>query len=164
MSSINVIDNPMSKLNLEIQRIAEASEASPSDQQLAAWTEAALAESNDQVEMVIRIVDAPESQQLNRDYRGKNRPTNVLSFPFESPPEVALPLLGDLVICAPVVSTEARQQNKTLEAHWAHMVVHGTLHLLGYDHQDDQQAQLMEDKERQILQTLNFSDPYTDEM
>ncbi|MBW9257882.1 MAG: rRNA maturation RNase YbeY [Candidatus Thiodiazotropha sp. (ex. Lucinisca nassula)] len=154
----------MSKLNLEIQRIAEASEASPSDQQLAAWTEAALAESNDQVEMVIRIVDAPESQQLNRDYRGKNRPTNVLSFPFESPPEVALPLLGDLVICAPVVSTEARQQNKTLEAHWAHMVVHGTLHLLGYDHQDDQQAQLMEDKERQILQTLNFSDPYTDEM
>ncbi|MBV2092646.1 MAG: rRNA maturation RNase YbeY [Candidatus Thiodiazotropha sp. (ex Ctena orbiculata)] len=154
----------MSKLNLEIQRIAEASEVSPSDQQLAAWAEAALAESNDPVEMVIRIVDAPESQQLNRDYRGKDRPTNVLSFPFESPPEVPLPLLGDLVICAPVVSTEARQQNKTLEAHWAHMVVHGTLHLLGYDHQDDQQAQLMEEKERQILQALNFSDPYTDEM
>ncbi|MCG7948992.1 MAG: rRNA maturation RNase YbeY, partial [Candidatus Thiodiazotropha taylori] len=91
------------------------------------------------------------------------KPTNVLSFPFESPPEVPLPLLGDLVICAPVVSTEARQQNKALQAHWAHMVVHGTLHLQGYDHQDDQQAQLMEDKERQILQALNFSDPYTDE-
>ncbi|MCG8017523.1 MAG: rRNA maturation RNase YbeY [Candidatus Thiodiazotropha sp. 'RUGA'] len=153
----------MSKLKLEIQRIAEASEESPSDQQLAAWAEAALAESDEQVEMVIRIVDAPESRQLNRDYRGKDKPTNVLSFPFESPPEVPLPLLGDLVICAPVVSTEARQQNKTLEAHWAHMVVHGTLHLQGYDHQDDQQAQRMEDKERQILQALNFSDPYTDE-
>ncbi|MCG8037742.1 MAG: rRNA maturation RNase YbeY [Candidatus Thiodiazotropha taylori] len=153
----------MSKLKLEIQRIAVASDGSPSDQQLAAWAEAALVESDEQVEMVIRIVDAPESQQLNRDYRGKDKPTNVLSFPFESPPEVPLPLLGDLVICAPVVSTEARQQNKTLQAHWAHMVVHGTLHLQGYDHQDDQQAQLMEDKERQILQALNFSDPYTDE-
>ncbi|MCG8012030.1 MAG: rRNA maturation RNase YbeY, partial [Candidatus Thiodiazotropha weberae] len=141
----------------------EASEGSPSDRQLTAWAEAALADSGEQVEMVIRIVDEPESRQLNRDYRGKDKPTNVLSFPFESPPEVALPLLGDLVICAPVVSTEARQQNKTLEAHWAHMVVHGTLHLQGYDHQDDQQAQLMEDKERQILQALNFSDPYTDE-
>ncbi|MCG7920743.1 MAG: rRNA maturation RNase YbeY [Candidatus Thiodiazotropha lotti] len=153
----------MSNLKLEIQRIAEASEGSPSDRQLTAWAEAALADSGEQVEMVIRIVDEPESRQLNRDYRGKDKPTNVLSFPFESPPEVALPLLGDLVICAPVVSTEARQQNKTLEAHWAHMVVHGTLHLQGYDHQDDQQAQLMEDKERQILQALNFSDPYTDE-
>ncbi|MCG7981370.1 MAG: rRNA maturation RNase YbeY [Candidatus Thiodiazotropha lotti] len=153
----------MSNLKLEIQRIVEVSEGSPSDRQLTAWAEAALAESNDQVEMVIRIVDEPESRQLNRDYRGKDKPTNVLSFPFESPPEIALPLLGDLVICAPVVSTEARQQNKTLEAHWAHMVVHGTLHLQGYDHQDDQQAQLMEDKERQILQALNYSDPYTDE-
>ncbi|MCG7873736.1 MAG: rRNA maturation RNase YbeY [Candidatus Thiodiazotropha lotti] len=153
----------MSNLKLEIQRIAEASEGSPSDRQLTAWAEAALADSGEQVEMVIRIVDEPESRQLNRDYRGKDKPTNVLSFPFESPPEVALPLLGDLVICAPVVSTEARQQNKTLEAHWAHMVVHGTLHLQGYDHQDDQQAQLMEDKERQILQALKFSDPYTDE-
>ncbi|MCG7899904.1 MAG: rRNA maturation RNase YbeY [Candidatus Thiodiazotropha lotti] len=153
----------MSNFKLEIQRIVEDSEASPSDRQLSAWAEAALGESDHQVEMVIRIVDESESRQLNRDYRGMDKPTNVLSFPFESPPEVALPLLGDLVICAPVVSAEARQQNKTLEAHWAHMVVHGTLHLQGYDHQDDQQAQLMEDKERQILQALNFSNPYTDE-
>ncbi|MCG8486885.1 MAG: rRNA maturation RNase YbeY [Chromatiales bacterium] len=151
----------MSSLKLEIQRIAEASEGIPSDRLLTIWAEAALAKTGEEVEMVIRIVDEPESRQLNRDYRGKDKPTNVLSFPFEAPPDVPLSLLGDLVICAPVVSKEAGQQNKTLEAHWAHMVVHGTLHLQGYDHQDDQQAQRMEDKERQILQALDFSDPYT---
>ncbi|MEJ2620406.1 MAG: rRNA maturation RNase YbeY [Candidatus Thiodiazotropha sp.] len=151
----------MSGLNVEIQRIAEAQEGVPSDTLLTAWAEAALDNPGDELEMVIRIVDTPESQQLNRQYRGMDKPTNVLSFPFDAPQEVPLPLLGDLVICAPVVSSEARQQNKTLAAHWAHMVVHGTLHLQGYDHQNDQQAQLMEDKERQILQALNFSDPYT---
>jgi probable rRNA maturation factor len=151
----------MSSLNLEIQRIADAVEEVPSDRELTGWAEAALTNARDEVEMVIRIVDEAESQQLNREFRGKDKPTNVLSFPFEAPREVSLPLLGDLVICAPVVSLEAQQQHKTLEAHWAHMVVHGTLHLQGYDHQNDQQAQLMEDKEREILQALNFSDPYT---
>jgi probable rRNA maturation factor len=150
----------MSYLNLEIQRIAEASQGIPSDALLSTWAEAAVEHAGNELEMVIRIVDAAESRQLNRDYRGKDKPTNVLSFPFEAPQQAPLPLLGDLVICAPVVSQEAAEQNKTLEAHWAHMVVHGTLHLQGYDHQDDQQAQLMEDKERQILQRLNFSDPY----
>jgi probable rRNA maturation factor len=151
----------MSSLNLEIQRIADAAEEVPTDRELTGWAEAALMNTRDEVEMVIRIVDEAESQQLNREFRGKDKPTNVLSFPFEAPREVSLPLLGDLVICAPVVSREAQQQHKTLEAHWAHMVVHGTLHLQGYDHQNDQQAQLMEDKEREILQALNFSDPYT---
>jgi probable rRNA maturation factor len=87
----------------------------------------------------------------------------VLSFPFEAPPQVPTPLLGDLVICAPVVAREAREQGKALQAHWAHMVIHGLLHLLGYDHQNEQEAQQMESQERELLQRLHFPDPYTEE-
>jgi probable rRNA maturation factor len=114
----------------------------------------------DEYELTIRIVDKPECQQLNQIYRFKNQPTNVLSFPFEAPPQVVLPLLGDLVICHPVVLEQAAQQQKSLEAHWAHMVVHGSLHLLGYDHLDDEQAEKMESLEVSVLQQLGFSNPY----
>lgn len=148
---------------LEIQRVAERSQGLPQDEQLLAWAEAALETGENEVEMVIRLVDEPESQQLNRDYRGKDKPTNVLSFPFDAPEVVTTPLIGDLVVCAPVVAREAQQQHKTLEAHWAHMVIHGVLHLQGYDHQTDEEAEMMEDREREILQTLQFSDPYINE-
>jgi len=115
------------------------------------------------IEVVIRLVDEAESRQLNHDYRGIDRPTNVLSFPFEAPAEVQLPLLGDLVICAPVVAREAVEQGKAAKAHWAHMVIHGVLHLLGYDHQADDEAQQMEQRERELLYRLHFTDPYFDE-
>jgi probable rRNA maturation factor len=153
----------MSRLKLEIQRAIEVSQGIPSDDQFLAWSEAALEGSMDEVEMVIRVVDEPESQQLNRDYRGKDRPTNVLSFPFEVPEVVPVPLIGDLVICASIVAREAEQQNKSLDAHWAHMVVHGALHLQGYDHETDHEAQIMEQREREILHLLHFSDPYKNE-
>lgn len=105
-------------------------------------------------ELTIRIVDESESRMLNRDYRGKDKSTNVLSFAGEGE------VLGDLVICAPVVEREAREQHKTLRAHWAHMVVHGCLHLRGYDHEHDTDAQKMEAREIRILRQLGFDNPY----
>ncbi|WP_130538029.1 rRNA maturation RNase YbeY [Thiomicrorhabdus indica] len=117
------------------------------------------------VEMTVRVVDEVESQELNRDYRGKDSPTNVLSFEFEQPMGLVelgeeLPYLGDLVICAAVVEREAKEQNKSLEAHWAHMMVHGTLHLQGYDHIEEKDAQEMEALEIKIMQKLGFDNPY----
>ena len=113
-----------------------------------------------EAEVTVRIVDEAESNELNLTYRGKDKPTNVLSFPFEAPPGLELPLLGDLVICRQVVEREAEEQGKPLMAHWAHMVVHGSLHLLGYDHIDDEEAEEMEQLERDIMQELGFADPY----
>ncbi len=153
----------MSGLALEIQRAVEQDEGLPEEAQLRTWAEAVLAPGSEPVELVLRLVDEAESRELNRTYRGKDSPTNVLSFPFEAPAEVPLPLLGDLVICAPVVAREAREQGKALEAHWAHMVIHGLLHLLGYDHQTDEEAQSMESRERDLMQRLHFPDPYPDE-
>ena len=115
-------------------------------------------------ELSIRIVDSMESAELNETYRHKPGPTNVLSFPFESPPGVECPLLGDLIICAPVVAQEAKEQDKTLHAHWAHMVVHGTLHLTGYDHITEAEANIMETLERNILAQLDYPDPYQGDM
>lgn len=111
-------------------------------------------------EITVRIVDIAESQQLNHQYRGKNNATNVLSFPFEAPPEITLNLLGDLVICAEIVKLEAKQQNKPEAHHWAHMLVHGTLHLLGYDHINNDDAERMEGLEIFILNKLSIDDPY----
>jgi probable rRNA maturation factor len=125
-----------------------------------AWAEAALEPRDEAVELVIRVVGENESADLNRRYRGKDGPTNVLSFAFTPPPPVQSALLGDLVICAPVVRREAEEQGKTASAHWAHIVIHGTLHLLGYDHQEATDADRMESREREILQRLGFSDPY----
>ena len=111
-------------------------------------------------ELAIRIVGLEEGQALNRDYRGKDYPTNVLSFPAELPPGVALPLIGDLAICAPVVAREAAEQGKKPTQHWAHMTVHGVLHLLGYDHLEDAEAERMESLETRILASLGIADPY----
>ena len=149
-------------LEVEVQ-IATELEELPTEEDLLLWVRAALMGREGPIELVIRIVDEPESRQLNHDYRGKDGPTNVLSFPFQAPPEVPSELLGDLVICAPVVVKEAREQGKQTWAHWAHMVVHGVLHLQGYDHQSDEEAERMEGVERSILQQLHFADPYSEE-
>ena len=128
------------------------------------WASAALADYQGDAQIAVRIADEAESRQLNSEYRGRDKPTNVLSFPFEPPEGVPLDQignhLGDLVICAPVVEREAAEQRKTPAAHWAHMVVHGVLHLRGFDHEDEAEAQRMEDKEREVLDGLGFSDPY----
>jgi probable rRNA maturation factor len=139
---------------------ASDSQRLPSEAQLKSWAAAALESQRPEAELSVRIVDQPESQQLNHQYRQKDKPTNVLSFPADLPEELNLPLLGDLVICAPVVEHEAIEQNKALDAHWAHMTVHGTLHLLGYDHIDDSDAQTMERLETRILTKLGFPAPY----
>lgn len=132
----------------------------PSEQQLQAWVAAALPADMAHMEVTIRIVGRAESQALNAQYRHMDKPTNVLSFPSDLPPGVQVPLLGDLVICAPVVEQEALEQHKNLDAHWAHMVIHGVLHLLGYDHIEDHQAEQMERLETDILAGLNYAHPY----
>ena len=132
----------------------------PSEVDLTRWATAALAGRRATAELAIRIVDEAESAALNSAYRHKQGPTNVLSFPAELPPGVPLPLLGDLVICAPVVAREAREQGKLPEAHWAHLVVHGCLHLIGYDHEREDEAEQMESLERGILAGMGYPDPY----
>ena len=128
------------------------------------WVAAALAGRIREADLAIRIVGAREGRALNRHYRGKDYATNVLSFPAELPdglPEgVRLPLLGDLVICAPVVAREAKEQRKPVAAHYAHLTVHGALHLLGWDHEDPREADCMEQLEREILAGLGLPDPY----
>lgn len=128
------------------------------------WAAAALQGRVRRADLALRLVDEREGCALNRHYRGKDYPTNVLSFPAELPPGVALelPILGDLVLCAPVVAREAREQGKILAHHYAHLTVHGVLHLLGFDHIDPREAEAMELLERQILAGLDIDDPYRD--
>lgn len=129
-------------------------------------------------DLTIRVVGAAESRRLNRTWRGKDKPTNVLSFPSHSSPPLPRASrgragrgsssssssppqpLGDLAICAPIVAREAREQGKAARAHWAHMVIHGVLHLLGYDHEDDRDAKAMEARERRLLERFGYPDPY----
>ena len=124
------------------------------------WVAAALKGRIREADLAIRIVDEREGQALNRHYRGKDYATNVLSFPAELPEGVKLPLLGDLVICAPVVAREAAEQGKPVAAHYAHLTVHGVLHLLGWDHEHDKDAEAMEQLEREVLAELGLPDPY----
>ena len=133
----------------------------PSLEQFQQWVNSALSSvSNNSFELTIRLVNNEESQQLNYQYREKDKPTNVLSFPFEVPEGIELNLLGDLVICAQVVAQEAETQNKALFDHWAHMVIHGCLHLMGYDHINDNDALEMEALEIKILAKLAINNPY----
>ena len=135
----------------------------PAEVEFQHWVEAAInkcAADRDGAQLTIRLVDEAEITELNATYRNKDKPTNVLSFPFEAPPGVDIPLLGDIIICAAVVAREADEQNKPLKAHWAHMVIHGTLHLLGYDHIDDVEAEVMEGLEIALLGDLGYADPY----
>ncbi|MGY0799116.1 rRNA maturation RNase YbeY [Lysobacter sp. A286] len=124
------------------------------------WVAAALDGRIRQADLAIRLVDDKEGRAFNRHYRGKDYATNVLSFPADLPEGVTLPLLGDLLICVPVVAREAREQGKRLNEHYAHLTVHGALHLLGWDHEDEREAECMEQLEREILATLGISDPY----
>lgn len=150
----------MGSVLVDLQIATENIEGLPTEEQIVQWATGAVQPEGNEVEMTVRIVDEAESHELNLTYRGKDRPTNVLSFPFKCPDEVELPLLGDLVICRQVVEREAAEQEKPLMAHWAHMVVHGSLHLLGYDHIEDDEAEEMESLETQIMQGLGFDDPY----
>ncbi|OSN06151.1 rRNA maturation RNase YbeY [Lonsdalea britannica] len=150
----------MSQVILDLQIACENIDGLPSEAHFQRWLDAVLPQFQAESEVTIRIVDEAESHELNHTYRGKDKPTNVLSFPFEAPPEVELPLLGDLIICRQVVEQEAAEQEKTQEEHWAHMVVHGCLHLLGYDHIEDSEAEEMESLETEIMQGMGFADPY----
>ncbi|WP_367680374.1 rRNA maturation RNase YbeY [Candidatus Fukatsuia anoeciicola] len=132
----------------------------PSKTTFQSWLDAVLLQFQTVFEVTIRLVDNTESHYLNLTYRSKDKATNILSFPFEAPAKIVSPLLGDLVICRQLIEQEARQQNKILLAHWAHIVVHGTLHLLGYDHITDDKAKKMEILETKIMQTLGYLDPY----
>lgn len=131
----------------------------PSVDQFASWSALAY-QSSKPVQVSIRVVDSGESQGLNMQYRNKNRPTNVLSFPLHVPVDNITELLGDLVICAPVVQQEAEEQGKTVLEHWAHMVIHGMLHLQGYDHDIEKDAKIMEELEKKALHKLGFKSPY----
>ncbi len=185
--------NHIMSLHIDIQiadELADSVEEPPPRAQLKRWADAAWqGDTHSEVEVALRIVSAEESQQLNRDYRGKDKPTNVISFPMQmdewhlpadltpddlNPDELVDAahsgelsasdahwiMLGDLAICAEVVAEEAQQQHKLLQAHWAHMLVHGMLHLQGYDHIEEDEAQRMEQLETRIMQQLGFSDPY----
>ena len=131
----------------------------PGERDFHGWVAAALQEKHCAREITIRVVDEAESRTLNKRYRGRDAPTNVLSFPADLPAAVDHPLLGDLVICAPLLESEAREQGKDLQAHWAHLVVHGVLHLLGHDHQQTGEAEIMEAREVEILASLGFPGP-----
>ncbi len=149
-------------LELDIQN-PEAYTTIPAEADLLCWAQAAWS-AEAEAGVVVRIVNEAESQELNRAYRGKDYPTNVLSFPYDASPIPAddgdIEYLGDLVICLPVVEREAAAQGKTATQHWAHLLIHGLLHLQGYDHVTDTEAEEMEGLETTILSKLGFPDPY----
>ncbi|MDQ8038958.1 MAG: rRNA maturation RNase YbeY [Rickettsiella sp.] len=132
----------------------------PTRYYLQRWINKALINRTSLTNITLRIVNKKESIYLNETYRHKRGPTNILSFPFEPPPDVYSPLLGDLVICAELVNKEAKQQQKTRLAHWAHLIIHGCLHLIGYDHILSKEALKMETLEIQLLEELGYENPY----
>ena len=153
---------PMIHAELDVQYAVTAADL-PTIEQFQTWVDHALNFMNyDQPspELTLRLVDLDEGRELNKQWRHRDYATNVLSFPFECPPGVPLNLLGDIVLCAPVVAQEALDQAKILQAHWAHLVIHGVLHLLGYDHLNDDEAEKMETLEIEILQHFNYPNPY----
>ncbi len=144
---------------IEIQ-IESQSKQIPAEKQFEDWVDGVLKNEDQDSEIVIRIVDEDEMIRFNEQYRDKKGITNILSFPFEAPEGVESPLLGDLLVCAPVVEEESKEQNKKLEHHWAHLIIHGILHLLGYNHIDDVEAEEMEKLEIDILTTIGINNPY----
>jgi len=147
----------MNKLDIQI---ASQSIRLPSRQQLQTWVDLVLHQPSVHSSLGIRIIDEPEMVEFNQKYRNKQGSTNILSFPFEPPSEIANDYLGDLLICAPVVEREALAQQKQWEHHWAHIVIHGLLHLLGYDHIDHQEAEEMEQLEIKLLKQITIKNPY----
>lgn len=145
-------------IELDIQNASKAA-AIPDAELLQQWVVAAL-QGQSEAQLTVRIVDPDESAELNQRFRHKQGPTNVLSFAAELPPEIEVPYLGDLVICAPLVVSEAAEQGKQVLHHWAHLVIHGVLHLLGHDHQHEAEAQAMEQLEISLLNRLGIDNPY----
>ncbi|MBV1775450.1 rRNA maturation RNase YbeY [Burkholderiaceae bacterium DAT-1] len=155
---------PPAELELVVQDVVKA-KGVPGKKLMRKWIESAL-EAGVQAEVTVRIVDEEEGRQLNSEYRGKDYATNVLSFAYsqdEPIPGAEDVVMGDLVLCAPVVAREAEEQGKELAAHWAHLLIHGALHLQGYDHEDDIEADAMESLETAIMEGLGFADPYASE-
>ncbi len=147
-------------MNLVVDIQSSSGDPCPDEDDIRSWIAAALAGRRDEAEVSVCLVDEDEMAGLNSRYRGKEGSTNVLSFPAELPPGVEHPLLGDIVICPAVVNREAGEQHKSLDQHWSHMLVHGSLHLLGYDHIDPAEADEMEALETDILATLGHPCPY----
>ncbi len=149
-------------IELDLQWGVADTQGLPSKSDVAAWVQASLAgrRENKAVTVTIRIVDETEGRFLNETFRRKTGATNVLSFPYEGEIDLSPALLGDIIICAPVVSKEAREQGKDEKSHWCHMVVHGVLHLLGYDHITDDDAEKMESEEILVLSLLGYGNPY----
>lgn len=145
---------------ISFELINEEQLSAPAEAEFIKWLQQVANKQKVSGEICIKIIGSEESQYLNQTYRNKDRPTNVLSFPSEIPDFVDSDHLGDLAICVPIVKAEAEQQNKPLNHHWAHMTVHGTLHLLGYDHIEDDEAEAMEALEVEILSGLGINDPY----
>jgi probable rRNA maturation factor len=145
------------------EELPDAEAEVPPPQEFERWAAAALAGRREAGELTIRVVGVTEGTALNETYRHRSGPTNVLSFPIDDSPDLDLPLLGDLVICAPLVMREAHEQQKPAMAHWAHLTVHGILHLLGYDHEVPREAEIMEGLEAEILAALGYADPYAGE-
>ena len=146
-------------LNIEIENVSSI-DSLPDDETIIKWASLALDKKNKNAEICLRIVDIDEGLYLNKEWRNKDSATNVLSFPVGDPIEHAPNLLGDIVICAPIVEQEANQQKKNIEAHWAHLIIHGILHLQGYDHISDEEAAVMEKKEIKILENIGYANPY----
>ena len=149
-------------MNIELEVIRASKTANlPSDEQFQHWVNLVANSQQREGELCIRLVDEAESEELNSTYRGKDKPTNVLSFPCDLPPGFPANVLGDLAICAAVVERESIEQSKHLDHHWAHMVIHGVLHLIGFDHINDEDAEVMESLERDLLAQLHIPDPYS---
>ncbi|MDH3693714.1 MAG: rRNA maturation RNase YbeY [Gammaproteobacteria bacterium] len=147
-------------VDVVVQNVSATSDV-PSNENISRWAQTALNDiEQEKSELTVRVVDENEIRELNRTYRGKDQATNVLSFPFTDPPQTATNILGDVVVCASVIKREAQEQNKAQDAHWAHMIVHGVLHLCGYDHEQQTQAEQMERMETTVLAQLGFPAPY----
>ena len=149
-------------MNMDIQNVSGFDNL-PENELIVKWAEQALDEQHKDAEITLRVVDINEGRALNKEWRGKDSATNVLSFPVGEVIEHAPNLLGDIVVCAPIVEQEAKEQGKTIDAHWAHLVIHGILHLQGYDHESDEEANVMETKEIKILKKIGYTNPYETE-
>lgn len=144
---------------MDIQNVS-GYDSLPTNESIIQWAGLALDEQHKDAEITLRVVDTEEGLKLNKAWRNKDLATNVLSFPVGEPIEHAPNLLGDIVVCAPIVVKEAKEQKKDVESHWAHLIIHGILHLQGYDHQSDEEAHEMESKEINIMDKLGYNNPY----
>lgn len=152
-------------VTVELQNASLDQDGLPSEETLETWAQKALeiGGRTADAELTVRLVEPQEIQSLNALYRHIDRPTNILSFPFECPEEVELPLIGDLIVCMQVLRREAEEQGKSVDEHFAHLIVHGCLHLIGYDHIEPQDAQIMEPLEVKAVMALGYDNPYKDD-